>query len=110
MKIEEPKTPYSYYNEDNDECNSDNEMPTEIDPNALSKMIGNMKEMKSKFSFDVMGNDSGESFEEIESENDEDRKRRNLDFEEKRKKHYNEYQMVKLARQLLKDEMEENDD
>lgn len=114
MKIEEPKTPYSYFVEDDDgQCHSDNEMAPEIDPDKLSKLIDKTttSSTKSKFTFDAMEQDDSDQsdFEEIENETEEERMRRK-EFEQKRKKHYNEYQMVKLARKLLKDEMDEIED
>ena len=113
MKIEEPKTPYSYFVEDDDgQCHSDNEMAPEIDPDKLSKLIDKTTTTtKSKFTFDAMEQDDSDQsdFEEIENETEEERMRRK-EFEQKRKKHYNEYQMVKLARKLLKDEMDEIED
>lgn len=118
MKIEEPKTPYSYFNENCDgECNSDNEMPTEIDPDDLAKLISNktkkkINETKSKFSFDEMDYEEenrSDDDERFENETEDDRLRRK-EFEQKRRKHYNEYQMVKLARKLMKEEMAEEED
>ncbi|XP_046920211.2 protein phosphatase inhibitor 2 [Dermatophagoides farinae] len=111
MKIEEPKTPYSYFVEDDDgQCHSDNEMVGEIDPENLAKLIDKTTSSKSKFTFDAMEQDDSDQsdFEEIENETEEERMRRK-EFEQKRKKHYNEYQMVKLARKLMKDEMNEDD-
>lgn len=121
MKIEEPKTPYSYCMEDDEgQCHSDTEMPQEIDAENLAKMIEgkagrlSASSSKSRFSFDRMDEDpdfadDDDDFELRENETEEERDKRR-EFEQKRKKHYNEYQMVKLARELLKDEDDEEED
>ena len=109
MKIEEPKTPYSYYAEGDDiEANSDNEASKEIDPDKLADLLN--KKSKNAFSFDEDPMEKGEDFDGDEEDlgdlTEEEKERRN-DFESKRKKHYNEYQMVKLARKLMNDENDE---
>lgn len=68
MKIKEPKTPYNYYNEDDD--------PDLVD---VSKAIPKLEEIKTK-----------------------------QDFQEKRKHHYNEYEIMKQFRE--KQMKEEEDD
>lgn len=113
MKIEEPKTPFSYYAEDDDtHANSDTEAPKELDPENLAELL--TKKTQNAFSFDEEEMEKCEADFEGDDEDlgeltEEERERRG-DFESKRKKHYNEYQMVKLARKLLKDEMDEEDD
>lgn len=115
MKIEEPKTPYSYYAEDDEgELHSDNEAPNEIDPENLAELISrkSQKPSKSKFDFENVlekMDQDGDSDEEFANETEEERKRRK-EFENKRKSHYNEFQMVKLARELLQKEMDEEED
>ena len=121
MKIEEPKTPFSYYAEDEEgEVNSDNEISNEIDPENLAELINRKtkKSSKSPFSFDNIDvdankmdaeDDDDDDDEEFANETEEERSRRK-EFEQKRKTHYNEFQMVKLARQLLENEMEDDDD
>lgn len=109
MKIEEPKTPYSYYAEDDDiEANSDTEAPKEIDPDSLAEKL----KAKNAFSFNEA--DIAEKFDDCDDEDlgelTEDEREKRKDFESKRKKHYNEYQMVKLARKLMQDEQDEEDD
>lgn len=109
MKIEEPKTPYSYFTDDG-EGTSDNEKIKELDPENLAELI--TKKTKEAFSFE----DAAEKISEAEDDDmddedltgltEEERERRK-DFDSKRKKHYNEYQMVKLARKLMEEEMNE---
>lgn len=111
MKIEEPKTPYSYYVDDEGGANSDNEAPNEINPENLTELLNRKSQQSpSKFPFDDIEDEQNE--EEFENETEEERAKR-MEFEQKRKKHYNEYQMVKLARKLMKEELgeqEEDDD
>lgn len=52
------------------------------------------------------GGSSESSEEEVEPETEEQRAKR-LEFEKRRKMHYNEFQAVKMARKLLEDELAE---
>lgn len=110
MKIEEPKTPYAYYSEES-EGHSDSELKVkEIDPENLAELLS--KTTKEAFSFD---DDAAGKFEDDDDEMGEEdlaglteeEKERRKDFDSKRKKHYNEYQMVKLARKLMEDDLNE---
>ena len=65
MKITEPKTPYHYYNEDED--------PELIEAN-VQKVMPKLEKLKKK-----------------------------QEFEQKRKNHYNEFEMMKKFKQQLKD-------
>lgn len=90
MKIDEPKTPYNYSGDESEESVS------QLDPETLSRKV---REAHAR----------AESIEEDEEEEEEDdateeEKVKRKDFETKRKSHYNEFQAVKLARQLLEDE------
>lgn len=105
MKIEEPKTPYNYYNDNTDgEHHSDNECDP-FDANALvNKLTKKALEMPQ-----ILG-DSEESDEESDENLTEEEKRKKKEFEVKRKIHYNEFQAVKLARKLLEEEGDEDED
>lgn len=70
MKITEPKTPYNYYNEDED--------PDLIE--SVEEAIPKLEKLKKK-----------------------------QEFEEKRKHHYNEFEMMRHFKQQINDEEEEND-
>ncbi|ODM90609.1 Protein phosphatase inhibitor 2 [Orchesella cincta] len=106
MKIEEPKTPFSYY-EDADE---------ELEPSqvaARSKESVDADELARKLEETAKRGQSEEE-PEVEEESDDDdeedpeSKASRMKFESKRKAHYNEYYAVKLARKLM--EQEEDDD
>jgi len=98
MKIEEPKTPFETYE-------SDGEEPVELDANLLAARItaegqkGPRPRRISEPSADP---------EDLELLSPEERDRRRS-FESKRKKHYNEFQAVKMARALM-DEEEESEE
>ena len=118
MKIEEPKTPYSYYNEDDVEVSTDiegNQYNKEIDADNLAELI-NKKTKGGAFSFEEVSMDQEKEDDtfrwSVDGDDDwdnltEEEKERRHDFESKRKKHYNEYQMVKLARKLMQEELRE---
>lgn len=93
MKIDEPKTPYSYEGADK-----------KLDADLLSERLkAGAKELPR-----IMQSES-DSDEEVETE--EQKEQRKI-FEKKRKEHYNEFLAMKLARKLLEEEEEdeENDD
>lgn len=98
MKIEEPKTPYSYHGEDS----GDEEDIVDLDSNLLAE----------KLQADIV-NQSSKRMDNFESDEDEEDapvdKEKRKSFEFKRKAHYNEFMAVKLARQLMENEEEEDD-
>ncbi|XP_068249568.1 protein phosphatase inhibitor 2-like isoform X3 [Palaemon carinicauda] len=101
MKIEEPKTPFSHYNEGDSGDENDG-----LDADLLAKKIQLGCSEPPKALIEVEP--------EIESDEDEDispeeREKRQM-FEMKRKKHYNEFYAVKLARKLMQNDEEEDDD
>lgn len=111
MKIEEPKTPFSYYSEESEGHSDSEHKIKEIDPENLAELLSKTKTTKEAFSFDE---DAAGKFEDDDEMGEEDlaaltdeEKARRKDFDSKRKNHYNEYQMVKLARKLMEEEMNE---
>jgi len=97
MKIEEPKTPYSYHGEDS----GDEGESCTLDSNLLTE----------KLQVDT-GEYSPKRPENIESDEEEETsadKEKRKSFEYKRKAHYNEFMAVKLARQLMQNEEEDDD-
>jgi len=98
MKIEEPKTPYSYHGEDS----GDEGENCELDSKLLAEKLqvdGDKLSLK--------------RIETVESEDDEEEevpanKEKRKSFEFKRKAHYNEFMAVKLARQLMQNDDEED--
>lgn len=93
MKIEEPKTPFEAYE-------SDGEEQEELDVNLLAARIaaeGNKGPRPRRIS------EPSADPEDLELLSPEEREKRRS-FEAKRKKHYNEYYAVKMARQLMEDD------
>jgi len=103
MKIEEPKTPFHYL-EDEGTGEGSGELCTGIDPEALREGLeSSATHRKSSFHADTDSDGS-------EGEGEEGREEKK-GFETKRKAHYNEYYAVKLARKLMEeDEGEEEED
>ncbi|EFX75109.1 protein phosphatase inhibitor 2-like isoform X2 [Daphnia pulex] len=99
MKIEEPKTPFSYHGEDSGD-EGDNH---EIDSKLLTERLLADKEKLEIQNETVVSDDEGEE-EDEETPNDKAKRR---SFEHKRKSHYNEFMAVKLARQLMQKDEEE---
>ncbi|XP_050677132.1 protein phosphatase inhibitor 2-like [Leptidea sinapis] len=94
MKVDEPKTPYS------EAVDSDMEPSDELDANILAaKLAASMN--KPPKCVDMCDSDEDET---------DDARQRRLEFEKKRKMHYNEFQALQLARQLLAQEEDEDDD
>lgn len=105
MKIDDPPTPYHSDTKSESDPDDDN-----LDPEKLATRLEKEGESKPR----AMGPDDDEvSSEEDENETAEEKAKRKA-FEMKRKLHYNEYQAVKLARQLMQstdeDEEEEEQD
>lgn len=99
MKIEEPKTPFEAYESDGD----DHE---ELDPNLLAAKIaaeGNKGPRPRRIS------EPSADLEDLQLLSPEEREKRRS-FEAKRKKHYNEFQAVKMARQLMVDDEGNSED
>ncbi|CAG2116753.1 unnamed protein product [Medioppia subpectinata] len=101
MKIEEPKTPYNYYNDTTD---GDLDLHA-LDADALAaRFAERAAELPA-----VLKESDNESEEDFENLTEEEKKKRK-EFEVKRKMHYNEFQAVKLARKLLEQEDDDEDD
>ncbi|XP_049807448.1 protein phosphatase inhibitor 2-like [Schistocerca nitens] len=96
MKIEEPKTPFNWVDED--------AMVDELDAAVLAEKI-RLEATKPPKSIE----EDSESEEDSEDETDEMKAKR-VAFESKRKAHYNEYYAVKLARKLMEQEEEVEED
>lgn len=100
MKVEEPKTPFSYYSEENDVTDQVNP----FDPNVIAMKIGENEVPK------VLQEEEEEEEEDEDEDLTEEEKLKKKEFEVKRKMHYNEFQAVKLARKLLEEEEEDEDE
>jgi protein phosphatase inhibitor 2 len=108
MKIEEPKTPYSYYEDSSENSGFEQGESSKLD---LERLVQNMDHRPAKVLSQVSEDEPAED-EEDEEEDDEnlsgEEKVKRMEFEIKRKKHYNEFQAVQLARKLLEEEDEED--
>ncbi|KAJ8712609.1 hypothetical protein PYW07_005451 [Mythimna separata] len=100
MKVDEPKTPYS-------ESVDGDLVPTdELDANILAaKLAASMNKPPRCTEHESNACASDEDMEEPEEE-----RRKRIEFEKKRKMHYNEFQALQLARQLMAQEEEEEED
>lgn len=100
MKIEEPKTPFGAYESDDEDQHDD------LDATLLAARIeaeGNKGPRPRRIS-EPSGDD-----EDISLLPPEEREKKRK-FMEKRSKHYNEYQAVKLARQLMQEDEQDEDE
>lgn len=108
MKVDEPKTPYSYYTDGEEgeaaEVEATEHVTDTIDAGTLLDRITRHACELPK----VLAED--EESEDEEEELTEEEKRKKREFEIKRKIHYNEFQAVKLARKLLEEEVIEDED
>jgi protein phosphatase inhibitor 2 len=102
MKIEEPKTPFNYY-----EDGEDPEIAEQgIDPALLKTKLESQNKSEDPLKSALKEESSSE---EEEGEDDPEVVAKRQIFESKRKAHYNEYYAVKLARKLLEQEQDEED-
>ena len=101
MKIDEPKTPYSYQSGSGDEGEASgtegNPTPIEhmLDTDNLLKKIASRSERRLSIEDGLSGGDDEEVDDESLTEEERQKKR---EFEVKRKSHYNEFQVVFLTR------------
>nr|ACO15160.1 phosphatase inhibitor 2 [Caligus clemensi] len=112
MKVDEPKTPFEYLSDGGEEDEEDggvglgaapgSRIANDLNANLLAEKIaaeGPKGPRPRKISDTVPSTDDDD-----ELSGPEDRERRKS-FEQKRKAHYNEFQTVKLARQLMDEEL-----
>lgn len=98
MKIDEPKTPYSEFSDPNLNPQTD-----EVDAQLLAaKLNASKREPPPEVCVES-------SDEEEEPETAEEKQQR-IEFEARRKKHYNEFQAIQLARKLMEEEEEDDDE
>lgn len=105
MKIEEPKTPFSYHGEDS----GDEESNHDLDSKLLTERLMADAEKLPIQQAEAFACDN----EEVEEDEDPENKAKRRSFEHKRKAHYNEFMAVKLARQLMQkeeDDVENNEE
>lgn len=95
MKVDEPKTPYNY--EVPEDCD-------QLDAELLAEKLRVAANSKS----DSLSDE--ESSEEEEEDLTEEQKQHKLEFEKRRKAHYNEFEAIKLARKLIEEEDEDDGD
>ncbi|CAB4064307.1 PPP1R2 [Lepeophtheirus salmonis] len=129
MKVDEPKTPFEYLSDGEEEedeedggpsegaCSSSSQLESsrgqrhanDLNANLLAEKIASEgpKGPRPRKISDPNYDEEEEEEEGGELSGPEDRERRKS-FEQKRKAHYNEFQMVKLARQLMNEELEDN--
>ncbi|XP_059471811.1 protein phosphatase inhibitor 2 [Neocloeon triangulifer] len=100
MKIEEPKTPYNWANEEQEQM--DVADGKGVDATALAEKISEAT------SLPTVCQEPDEESEEEEEETSPEEKEKKKHFESKRKMHYNEFQAVKLARKLMEEDEEED--
>lgn len=95
MKVDEPKTPYNY-----------------VEPEDLDQLDAELLAEKLR----VAANAKSDSVSDEESSDEEDepqtdeQKQHKMEFERRRKAHYNEFEAIKLARKLIEEEDEDDGD
>lgn len=98
MRVDEPKTPYNYLDPKLAEQD-------ELDANLLTEKLKVAQETARRASIHAEESDEDDDV----PETDEERSKR-LEFEKRRKLHYNEASAIKLARKLIEEEIEEHID
>lgn len=96
MKVDEPKTPFNYI----DPALADGD---ELDAGLLAEKLKVAQESVRRASIHVEESDEDDD----EPETD-DEKIKRLEFEKRRKLHYNEANAIKLARKLMEEEIDED--
>jgi protein phosphatase inhibitor 2 len=96
MKVDEPKTPFNYIDPALAEAD-------ELDANLLAEKLQVASETQRRASIHVE-----ESSDEDDVQETEEEKVKRLEFEKRRKLHYNEASAIKLARKLIEEEIEDD--
>ncbi|XP_060038508.1 protein phosphatase inhibitor 2-like [Erinaceus europaeus] len=104
MKIDEPSTPYHAMVSDDEDVLSDTERTETLTPDVLAKKLAAAEGLELKYRLHEQES-SGDEDSDLSPE-EQERKRQ---FEMKRKLHYNEAINLKLARQLLSDDEEDEE-
>ena len=97
MKVDEPKTPYNYVDPALAEAD-------ELDANELAEKLKVAQEVVRRASIHCE-----DSSDDDQPETEEEKAKR-IEFENRRKLHYNEASAIKLARKLIQEEKDEDDD
>lgn len=95
MKVDEPKTPYNYLDPKLAEQD-------ELDASLLTEKLKVAQETARRASIHAEESDEEENLQETEEQ-----KEKRLEFERRRKLHYNEASAIKLARKLIEEEIED---
>lgn len=98
MKVDEPKTPFNYIDPALAEAD-------ELDANELAEKLKVAQETVRRASIHCEESSDDDGLPESEEE-----KSKRLEFEKRRKLHYNEASAIKLARKLIEEEPEEEID
>lgn len=97
MKVDEPKTPFNYIDPALAETD-------ELDANLLAEKLEVAKETARRASIHIEESSEDEDLQETDEE-----KSKRVEFEKRRKLHYNEASAIKLARKLIEEEIEDED-
>ncbi|KAJ8403188.1 hypothetical protein AAFF_G00354050 [Aldrovandia affinis] len=104
MKIDEPSTPYNrMVGDEDEEALSDSEKSTALTADDLAQKLVAAEGVEPRF----MTEEEEESSEEEEEELSPEEQAKKKQFQMMRRMHYNEGMNIKLARQLIADELEE---
>lgn len=113
MKINEPPTPYNKWKDPDDEEGAEGTVEPfsddEADPGKLDAghLHDRIKDAPKRRSWEEPENNAYEDEDDELSASQQDLKK---EFKDKRKKHYNEYSKVKLARKLIEQELKDLED
>lgn len=97
FKVDEPKTPFNYVDPSLAEAD-------ELDASLLAEKLKDAQETQRRASIHCEESSDDEEIEETEEE-----KTHRLEFEKRRKLHYNEASAIRIARKLIEEEIEDED-
>lgn len=117
MKIDEPNTPYTYYSDSGAEsddsrkhCKSPAQQKPSLSWNTLETRLHSVANVREQYMSSPTSSFGGAETDQSDVEEERKKEMQRLEFRDHRKRHYDEYQMIKKFRQEHPDELNVDDE
>lgn len=116
MKIDEPNTPFTYYSDsgaesdDSRRCKSPAQQKPALSWDTLETRLHSVANVRQQYPSSPTSSHGGAETDQSDVEEERKKEMRRLEFKDHRKRHYDEYQMIKKFRQEHPDEVEDDEE